>query len=131
MAAPSTPPKLPRLEPMSDAIVLGCIVDLPDLPKLPKPALATWEKLQLLRFYSAHLDLKQDLLKKRIRGVCTLRFQEHVRRIPQQVRELYEINVPPAGGPRCGKNGSLQSLMCRRIDALLDAFMMFWGCDSL
>ena len=131
MAVPSTPPRLPRLEPMSDALVLGYVVDLPDLPKLPKPALATWGKLQLLRFYSAHLDLKEDLLKKRIRGVCTLRFQEHVRRIPQQVRELYKINVPLAGGPSCDKNGRLQSLMCRRIDALLDAFMMFWGCDSL
>ena len=126
MAAASTPPKLPRLQPSDDASPL---LVLDDLPPLPPPALAAWDRLALIRFYNAHRELKQDLLKKRTRGVCTIRFREHCRRIPQRVRDLHSIDVPADGGPRCNNNGRSQSSMCLRIDGLLDIAMAFWGTE--
>ena len=126
MTTAAAPPKLPRCQPSDDASPL---VVLDDLPPLPPPALATWDRLTLIRFYNAHRDLKQDLLKKRTRGVCTIRFREHCRRIPERVRQLHSIDVPAEGGPRCSHNGRSQSSMCRRIDGLLDIAMAFWGTE--
>ena len=120
------PPKLPRFEPSIDARLL---VVIEELAPLPPPALAAWSRLALIRFYSAHQDLKQDLLKKRTCGVCTIRFRDHCRRIPQRVRELHNIVVPADNGPRRTQNGRSQSSMCRRIDELLDAAMAFWGTE--
>ena len=122
------PPKLPRFEPSDDASVP---VVLEELPPLPPPALATWDRLALVRFYGAHQDLKQDLLKKRTRGVCTIRFRDHCRRIPQRVRELHKLDVPAESGPRRNQNGRSQSSMCRRIDELLQVAMAFWGGECV
>ena len=124
MASVAAPPKLPRFQPSGDVCLL---VVGDDLPLLPLPALATWDRPALIRFYSAHQDLKQDMMKKRTRGVCTLRFQEHCQRIPQRIRELHNIDAPVNGGPRCNQNGRAQSVMCRKIDGLLDVAMAFWG----
>ena len=124
MAAAAAPPKLPRCQPFGDASPLLVFEDLQLLPPL---ALATWDRPALIRFYSAHQDLKQDLVKKRIRGVCTIRFREHYRRIPQRVRELHRIDVPADGEPRCNKSGRSQSSTCWRVDGLLDTAMVFWG----
>jgi len=120
------PPKLPRFEPSDDA---SAPVVLEELPPLPPPALATWDRLALVRFYGRHQDLKQDLLKKRTRGVCTIRFRRHCQRVPQRIRELHKIDVPAEGGPRHNQNGRSQSSMCRRIDGLLDIAMAFWGTE--
>ena len=128
MAAAAAPPKLPRCQPSDNA---SSLIVLDDLPLLPPPALSTWDRLSLIRFYSAHQDLKQDLMKKRTRGVCTIRFREHCRRIPERVRQLHSIDVPADGGPRCNRNGRSQSAMCRRIDGLLDTAMAFWGTECV
>ena len=131
MTVAAAPPKLPRCRPSDDA---SSLLVLHDMPPLPPSALSTWDRLTLIRFYSVHQDLKQDLMKKRSRGVCTIRFREHCRRIPQRVRELHSIVVPADGGPRCYQNGRLQSAMCLRIDGLLDTAMAFWAtgaeCES-
>ena len=124
MTVTTAPPKLPRYQPSGDACPL---LTFDDISALPPPALATWDRTALIRFFIAHQDMKQDLVKKRIRGVCTIRFREHCRRIPQRVRELHSIYVPADGGPRCHKNGRLQFAMCRRIDGLIEIAMMFWG----
>ena len=126
MTAAAAPPKLPRRQHSDDTSLL---LVLDDLSPLPPPALEAWDRLALVRFYNAHQELKQDLLKKRTRGVCTIRFREHCRRIPQRVRDLHSIDVPADGGPRCNKNGRSQFSMCRRIDGLLDIAMAFWGTE--
>ena len=131
MARLPLPPKLPRLEPLADASALQLLEEAEPLPPLPPPALATWGRLALVRFYNAHQDLKLDLLKKRTRGVCTIRFQEHCERIPQRVRQMYKLDVPAEGGPGRKQNGRAQSSMCRRIDELLSAAMAFWGADCV
>lgn len=131
MARLPTPPKLPRLEPLTDASALQLLENAASLPPLPPPALATWGRLALVRFYNAHQDLKQDLLKKRTRGVCTIRFRQHCERIPQRVRQLHKIDVPAEGGPGQKRNGRTQSSMCRRIDELLGVAMAFWGDDCV
>ena len=125
------PPKLPRLEPLADASALQLLEQVAPLPPLPPPALATWGRLALVRFYNAHQDLKQDLLKKRTRGVCSIRFRQHCERIPQRVRQLHKVEVPAEGGPGHKHNGRAQSSMCRRIDELLGAAMAFWGDDCV
>ena len=79
--SPPLPPQLPRFEPSGDASLL---VVLEEMSPLPPPALAIWNRLALVRFYGAHQDLKQDLLKKRTRGVCTIRFRRHCQRVPQR-----------------------------------------------
>ena len=127
MAAAAALPKLPRCQPSDNASPLIVLVDL---SPLPPPALATWDRLTLIRFYNAHRDLKQDLLKKRPRGFCTIRFRKHCRRIPQRVCELHSLDVPAEGGPRCSHTGRSQSSMCRRIDGLLDIAMAFWGTGA-
>ena len=131
MARLPLPPKLPRLEPLADASALQLLEEAEPLLHLPPPALATWGKLALVRFYNAHQDLKQDLFKKRTRGVCTIRFRQHCERIPQPVRQLHKIDVPAEGGPGRKQNGRAQSSMCRRIDELLGAAMAFWGHDCV
>ena len=131
MGRSPTPPKLPRLEPLADASALQLLEQVAPLPPLPPPALATWGRLALVRFYNAHQDLKQDLLKKQVRGVCTIRFRQHCERIPQRVRQLHKVEVPAEGGPGRKHNGRAQSSMCRRIDELLCAAMAFWGDDCV
>ena len=131
MARLPLPPKLPRLEPLADASALQLLEEAEPPLHLPPPALATWGKLALVRFYNAHQDLKQDLLKNRMRGVCTICFQEHCKRIPHQVRQLHNIDVPVEGGPGRKQHGRAQSSMCRRIDELLGAAMAFWGADCV
>ena len=126
--SPPMPPKLPRFQPSDDASLLP--VDDDDLPPLPPPALSTWDRRALVRFYTAHRDLKQDLLKKRTRGVCTIRFRDHCKQIPEKVRDLHKIDVPAEGGPRRNHNGRSQSSMCRKIDELLDTAMAFWGTGT-
>ena len=120
------PPKLSRFEPSAD---VSAVLAIGDLPPLPPPALGTWDRLPLVGFYRAHQDLKQDLLKKPIRGVCTIRFRQHCQRIPQRVRELHKIDVPAEGGPRRCSNGRSQSALCRKIDDVLEATMAFWGTE--
>ena len=90
MARLPLPPKLPRLEPLADASALQLLEKAAHLSPLPPPVLATWGRLALVRFYNAHQDLKQDLLKKRTRGVCTIRFRQHCERISQRVRQIHK-----------------------------------------
>ena len=66
MAVAFAPLKLPRCQPSDNASPL---IIPNDLPPLPPPALAMWDRLMLICFYNAHQDLKQDLLKERMRGV--------------------------------------------------------------
>ena len=127
----SMPPKLPRLEPLVDASSRELLEKAAPLLPLPPPALSTWGRLALVRFYNAHQDLKQDLHKKRTRGVCTIRFRQHCERIPQLVRQLHKIDLPREGGPGHKRNGRAQSSMCRRIDDLLGVAMAFWGDDCV
>jgi hypothetical protein len=131
MARLPMPPKLPRLEPSADASALQLLQEAEPLPLLPPPALATWGRLALVRFYNAHQDLKLDLLKKRTRGVCSIRFRQHCERIPQRVRQMHKVDLPAEGGPGRKQNGRAQSSMCRRIDELLGAAMAFWGDDCV
>ena len=125
------PPQLPRLAPIADPCALHCLNRIIPMSQLPPPALATWGRLVLVRFYNAHQDMKQDLLKKRKRGVCTIRFRNHCERIPQRLRHLYNIDVPAEGGPGGKQNGRVQSAVCRRIDELLSSAMSFWGSACL
>ena len=131
MACLPMPPKLPRLEPLADTSALHLLEEAAPIPPLPPPALATWGRMALIRFYIAHQDLKLDLLKKRTRGVCSIRFRQHCEQIPQRVRQMYKLDLPTEGGPRRGQHGRVQSSTCNRIDELLGAAMAFWGADCV
>jgi hypothetical protein len=131
MARSHMPPKLPRLKPLPDAIAQQALDETGPIPHLPPPALATWGRLALVRFYNAHQDVKQDLLKKRTRGVCSIRFRQHCQQIPQRVRHMHKIDIPAEGGPRRKQHGRAQFSMCRRIDGLLSTAMAFWGADCV
>ena len=67
-------PKLPQCQPSDDASSLQV---LDDLQMLSPPVLSTWDRLTLIWLYSVHQDMKQDLMKKRIRDVCAIRVREY------------------------------------------------------
>ena len=125
------PPKRPRLLPLADASAVHVLEETVSSTLLPPPAMATWRRLALVRFYSAHQDLKLDLMKKKTRGVCSIRFRQHCERIPQRVRQMIKLDLPAETGPERKQNGRAQSLIVRRIDELLVTAMAFWGDDCV
>lgn len=123
-------PMGPRLKPSVDPVILDGMGNVVLIPLLPLPALATWSRLSVVRFYRQHQDIKQDLVKNRKLGICTIRFQRHCERIPYRIRKLHDIQILKECFVVSNSNGKSQALVCERIDQLLSCAMMFWGFDS-